>query len=75
MEAEKTTPEMVYTVKQTADIMHCGVNYVYTLIKTGQIKYMKLPGIRIRRSTLEAFIESCEGMDLSDPEHPVEIAR
>lgn len=63
--------EMVYTVNEVAEILRCGINYVYKLINTGQLKCMKLPKIKVRRSTLEEFLERYEGYDLTDPEKPV----
>lgn len=65
--------EMLYTVAEVADILKCGRNYVYKLIYTGQLKCLKLGNFKIRRSTLEAFLEQYEGYDLTDPENPIKL--
>lgn len=63
--------EMVYTVAEVADILKCGTNYVYKLINTGQLKCMKLGHIKIRKSTLEEFLNKFEGYDVTNPTNPV----
>lgn len=77
MEANTATrtvqTEMVYTVKEVAEILKCGVNFVYKLIDTGQLRCMKLGSIKVRKSTLEEFLADWEGYDLTDPSKPVKI--
>lgn len=63
--------EMVYTVDEVAEILRCGPNYVRKLIKSGKLKCMKLGHIKIRKSTLEEFLESYEGYDMTNPSEPV----
>ncbi len=63
--------EMVYTVDEVAEILRCGPNYVRKLIKSGKLKCMKLGHIKIRKSTLEEFLESYEGYDMTNPSDPV----
>lgn len=63
--------EMVYTVDEVAEILRCSPNYVRKLVNSGQLKYMKLGHIKIRKSTLEEFLEKYEGYDLTDPSNPV----
>ena len=63
--------EMVYTVDEAAEILRCGPNYVRKLIKSGKLKCMKLGHIKIRKSTLEEFLESYEGYDMTNPSDPV----
>ena len=65
--------EMVYTVKEVANILRCGTNYVYKLINTGQLKCLRLPQIKIRKTTLESFLEKYEGYDLTDPTEPTPL--
>ena len=48
--------EMVYTVDEAAEILRCAPNYVRKLIKSGQLKCMKLGHIKIRKATLEEFL-------------------
>lgn len=68
-------PEMVYTVKEVAEILRCGRNFVYELINTGQLRCLKLGAIKIRKSTLEEFLAKWEGYDLTDPTNPVMLER
>ena len=65
--------EMVYTVAETATLLKTGKNYIYKLINSGQIKVIKLPNIKIRKSELERFLEQYEGYDLTDPNNPEPI--
>lgn len=62
--------EMLYTVAEAAEILKAGKAYVYKLINAGQLKVIKLPNTKIRKSELERFLEQFEGYDLTDPEQP-----
>lgn len=65
--------EMLYTVTEVAQILKTGKNFIYKLIKTGELKALKLPSLKIRKSELERFLEKYEGYDLSNPEDIKEI--
>lgn len=65
--------EMLYTVKEVAEILKTNVAYVYKLKNVGLLKFMKLGSIKCRKSTLEAFLEKYDGMDLTDPGNIVEL--
>ena len=65
--------EMVYTVDEVAEILRCAPNYVRKLIKSGQLKCMKLGHIKVRKSTLEEFLEKYEGYDMTDPANPIRL--
>lgn len=65
--------EMLYTVKQVAKILKCNESYVYKLKKAGLLKFMKLGQYKVRKSTLERFLESCEGKDVTDPFNVAEL--
>lgn len=58
--------EIVYTVSQVADMLHVNKNYIYTLINNGMLPVLKFKSYRIRRKTLEKFLEDYEGVDLSE---------
>lgn len=49
---------MVYTVAQVASILHVNKNYVYELIDKGMIPVLKFKSFRIRKSSLEKFLEN-----------------
>ncbi len=59
----------VYTIKQVAEILQCGQNYVRKLNKAGLLQFMKLGSLKVRKATLDEFLEKYDGMDLSDPFH------
>ena len=57
----------IYTVKEVSKILKTNVDYVYKLIKAGLIPTIKLGTIKIKSSTLQLFIDTYEGYDLTDP--------
>ena len=61
--------DMFYTVQEIAKIIKANVAYVHKLRKAGLLPFMKLGSYKCRRSTLEKFLESCDGKDLTDPFH------
>lgn len=65
---------MLYTVKEVADILKTNTDYVYALQRNGLLKFMKIGRLKCRKSTLEAFLEKYDGMDISDPANITEIA-
>lgn len=52
------------TVSQTAKILKVNPTTVYKLIKQGYIRCLKLGGKKIRRKTLEDFMENYEGYEI-----------
>lgn len=70
----KRVPEdMVYTVEEVSVIMRTSKQYVYSLVNAHQLRVLKIPHTRIRKSELERFFKDNEGMDLSNPINPVAI--
>ena len=65
--------EELLTVKETAEVLKCGLNYVYELINKGLLPCMKLGHIKIRRSSLDEFILKYSNMDLSNLDDIKEI--
>lgn len=59
--------EMLYTVKETAEILKCNVDYVHKLRKSGLIRFMKLGSYKVRETELRRFLADAEGWDLTDP--------
>ena len=54
-----------YTVEQVAEILHVGRDKVYFLLRTGQLRSIKIGKLRrITDQHLTAFIESLEDRDL-----------
>ena len=59
---------MLYTMKETAEILKTNVTYVHRLRKTGLLPCIKLGSYKVRKEALEAFLKKYEGYDLTDPE-------
>ncbi len=58
--------KLIYTVQETAKILHSSPNYIYLLIEKGYLPAIKLGSIKILKTTLEKFLIENEGKDLSD---------
>ena len=58
----------LYTVKEVAKIMKVNVHRVYDLIRAGLLPALKLGSIKIRKKSLNEFLEKYDGMDLTDLE-------
>ena len=70
---KKKMEEMLYTVKEVAEILKTNTSYVYALKRAGKLKFMKIGSLKCRRVTLEAFLEKYDGMDLSNPENITQL--
>lgn len=57
---------LIYTVQETAKILHSSPNYIYLLIEKGYLPAIKLGSIKILKSSLENFLIENQGKDLSD---------
>ena len=68
--------DVLYTVSEVAKILKTNTDYVYRLQQAGLLTFMKIGRLKCRKSTLEAFMERFEGMDISDPENvkPLSVA-
>lgn len=56
----------LYTVKEVAKLLRVNTDTVYSLIKTGKLRVLKLGNYKIRKTTLIEFLEKYDGYDLSD---------
>jgi len=63
------------TIEEAAQVIKCGKNMVYNLMNKGYLEYLVLGHRKVRRKTLEAFMEKYEGYDLSDLDNPKIIER
>lgn len=59
--------EVLYTVKETAELLKCNVDYVHKLRKAGLLPFLKLGSYKVRKQALDEFLEKYEGKDLTDP--------
>lgn len=71
MEAVQDT---LLTVSEVAAVLKTNVDYVYKLQRAGLLRFLKLGRLKCRRSTLDAFLEKYDGMDVSDPFHVKELS-
>ncbi len=65
--------EMLYTVKEASKILKTNTDYVYSLIRKGYLRCLKLGSYKIRKSTLEKFLVKYEDFDLSDLDNVKEL--
>jgi len=59
--------DVLYTVVETAKLIKSNPAYVYALIKAGLIPVLKLGSYKIRKQSLDEFLEKYEGKDLTEP--------
>ena len=68
---EKSMAEQLLTVKEVSEHLKTSIQYVYSLQKSGKLKFMKLGRLKVRESTLNKFLEEWDGYDLTDPNNPI----
>ena len=66
-EVSQTTPDVLYTVKEVAELLKTNIDYVHKLRKAGLQKLLKIGQYKVRKQSLELFLERYEGKDLTDP--------
>lgn len=49
---------MLFTVREVAELLKVNRNYVYDMIKRGELKSVKIGSIKVKKSDLEEFINS-----------------
>lgn len=64
---------MLYTVKETSNILKVNVHLVYDLIRAGLLPALKLGSLKIRKEAIENFLKEYEGMDLTDLKNIVKL--
>lgn len=64
---------MLFTVKETSNILKVNIHLVYDLIREGYLPALKLGSLKIRREALQKFLSDYEGMDLTDLKNIVKI--
>lgn len=56
----------LYTVKEVAKKLKVNIHKVYELVNVGLLPALKLGSIKIRKESLEEFLEKYDGKDLTD---------
>ena len=66
-EVSQMTCEMLYTVKEVAELLKTNVDYVHKLRKAGILPFLKIGQYKVRKQALDTFLQTYEGQDLTDP--------
>ncbi|MDC4239655.1 helix-turn-helix domain-containing protein [Clostridium tertium] len=56
----------LFTVSEVARKLKVNTDYVYSLIKNGNLLALKLGSLKIRSTELERFLKYAEGKDFTD---------
>lgn len=73
--APHEAPDELLTVVEVGKVLGIGKNAANRLVQRGIIRGLNLIGMKVRRRELESWMAAMEGMDLSDPAHPVPLQR
>lgn len=66
--------EILYTVKEVAELLKTNVDYVHKLRRAGLLPFLKLGQYKVRREALLEFLCSYEGKDVTDPFNVKELS-
>lgn len=66
-EVSQAMPDVLYTVKEVAELLKTNVDYVHKLRKAGLLPFIKIGQYKVRKKSLELFLQTYEGKDLTDP--------
>lgn len=58
--------DVIYTVSEVAGLLKVNKNSIYSLLKAGVIRGLKLGSIKVTRAELLRFLDDNNGMDLSN---------
>lgn len=59
--------EILYTVKEVAQIIKTNVDYVHRLRRSGLLPFLKIGQYKVRRQALLEFLRLYEGKDITNP--------
>lgn len=59
--------EKLYTIKEVSELLKCNVNRVHELRKSGLLKCLKLGSYKVTEASLDKFLSTYDGMDISNP--------
>jgi excisionase family DNA binding protein len=65
--------DMVYTLAEVAEILRTNTTMVGKLVKKGLLRALKLGRLKVRKVTLEEFLEKYEGKNLDDLDNIVDL--
>lgn len=52
--------DLVYTVKEAAELLKTSQQYIRGLIEQGELQALKLGRLKIRKTSIESFLERLE---------------
>ena len=58
---------MLFTVAEVAQILKTNVDYVHKLRKAKLLPFIKLGSYKVRKETLQNFLLTYEGKDITEP--------
>lgn len=61
-----SSQELLYTISETAAILKINKNFVYTLIKRGYLKSIKLGCRKVTRKSLLEFLDKYDGLNFDE---------
>ncbi len=59
--------DILYTVKEVAQILKTNVDYVHKLRKANILPFLKIGQYKVLRTSLLSFLSAHEGQDLTNP--------
>ena len=65
--------KLLYTVKETAYVLGCNVHLVYNLVNKGLLPALKLGSLKIRKTSIEKFLDEYDGKDLTNLDNIVAL--
>jgi DNA binding domain, excisionase family len=65
--------DVLYSVKEVAKLIKTNPGFVYELIKRGFLPALKLGSLKVRRASLNEFLKTYEGFDLSNLDNVVAL--
>ncbi len=65
--------ELLYTVRETAEILKTNKEYVYKIFKAGILPALKLGSLKVKRTSIIEFLEKFENKDVSDPDNILDL--
>ena len=51
---------MLYTVTEVAKLLKVNKNFVYKLIKDGELEAVRIGSIKVRKEALNRYVERCK---------------
>lgn len=63
------------TIKEVSEVLKVNVSFVHKLRKAGLLRCMYCGSYKVRRATLNKFLEDFDGMDLRDLNNVKELAK